>query len=262
MYYHRAVISYKGSGYFGWQDLGANEEKPTVQASIQQVLKKICKYQDCSISAASRTDGGVHAQGQVAKFSIPIELESEKLLQGMNSLLPDDIRILKCEECSKAFNPNRDSKSKSYHYYFCMDRISNPILNELVAHIPSTNDGQTTTRVDLEKMKQACELFIGEHDFYSFATRDANSGSTVRRIFNCEILRADLSVFGSEVYYLKIEGNGFLRQMVRYIVGALIAAGRGEIGPEEIGEALENHREQKLSPKAKAHGLHLIEIFY
>lgn len=262
MYYHRAVISYKGSSYFGWQDLGANEEKPTVQATIQQVLKKICKYQDCSISAASRTDGGVHAQGQVAKFSIPIEVESEKLLQGMNSLLPNDIRILKCEACSKAFNPNKDSKSKSYHYYFCVDRISNPVLNDFVAHVSSITENNETDAIDLEKMKQACKLFVGEHDFYSFATRDPNIGSTVRSIFNCEIVKAGLSGFANEVYYLKIEGNGFLRQMIRYIVGSLIAVGRGELGLEDIGEALENHREQKLSPKAKAHGLHLIEICY
>lgn len=262
MYYHKAIISYKGSGYFGWQDLGVSEDKPTVQAAIQQVLKKICKYQDCSISAASRTDGGVHARGQVAKLTISVEVESEKLLQGMNSLLPDDIRILKCEPCAKEFNPNRDSRSKSYHYYFCMDQIYNPVLNDIVAHAPFIIDGQTATASALEKMKQACKIFEGEHDFYSFAARDANIGSTVRRILSCEILEAGLSVFDNDVYYLQIEGNGFLRQMIRYIVGALIEVGRGKLGLEDIHAALENHQDQKLSPKAKAHGLHLIEIYY
>ena len=141
MYHHRLVISYKGTSYFGWQDLGANEQKPTVQASIHQILKKICNYQSCTISAASRTDAGVHAQGQVAKITIPIEIESGKLLLGMNSLLPDDIRILQCEPCAAEFNPNKDSKSKEYHYYFCTDSIYNPVLNDIVAdivtHIPS-----------------------------------------------------------------------------------------------------------------------------
>ena len=78
MYHHRLVISYKGTRYFGWQDLGTGEEKPTVQASIHQILKKICKYQSCTISAASRTDSGVHAQGQVAKITIAVAIESEK----------------------------------------------------------------------------------------------------------------------------------------------------------------------------------------
>ena len=104
MYHHRLTISYKGTNYFGWQDQGASEQKPTVQASIQQILNKICKYQGCTISAASRTDAGVHAQGQVVKITIPVEIDSGKLLLGMNSLLPDDIRILQCEPCAAEFN--------------------------------------------------------------------------------------------------------------------------------------------------------------
>ena len=96
MYYHRLVISYKGTSYFGWQDIGAGEQKPTVEASIHQVLKKICNYESCTISTASRTDAGVHAQGQVIKITIALAIESGKLLLGMNSLLPDDIRILQC----------------------------------------------------------------------------------------------------------------------------------------------------------------------
>ena len=118
MYHHRLVISYKGTRYFGWQEQATGESKPTVQASIHQVLKKICRYQSCTISAASRTDSGVHAQGQVVKITITLAIESGKLLRGMNSLLPDDIRILQCEPCSAEFNPNKDSKSKEYHYYF------------------------------------------------------------------------------------------------------------------------------------------------
>lgn len=262
MYYHRAVISYKGSSYFGWQDQGESREIPTVQATIQQALNKICKYQECSISAASRTDGGVHAQGQLVKFSIPVDIESEKLLLGLNSLLPDDIRILKCEVCAKEFNPNRDCKSKIYHYYFCLDRVANPILSEIVAHIPSLVESQNNSTIDLEKMQQACELFIGEHDFYSFSARDENISSTIRNILRCEILKAETSVFGSETYYLKIEANGFLRQMIRYLLAALVEVGRGRLELEGISDALEHHRENKLAPKAKAHGLHLIEVCY
>ncbi|NQV71079.1 MAG: tRNA pseudouridine(38-40) synthase TruA [Pseudohongiella sp.] len=274
MFYHRAVISYKGSNYFGWQDLGAGEEKPTLQAAIHQVLKKICKYQECGIAAASRTDAGVHAQGQVVKFALPIEIESEKLLQGMNSLLPDDIRVLKCEACQAGFNPNRDSNSKKYHYYFCVDRISNPVLHDIVAHVPSISEGQTasdnqtasddqkTGTIDLEMMQQACEIFIGEHDFYSFAARDANIASTVRKISSCEILRAKFSSFGNEIYCMEIEGDGFLKHMVRYIVAALFEVGRGNLGLDDISEALKDRQQEKLSAKAKSCGLHLIEICY
>ena len=262
MYHHRLVISYKGTGYFGWQDLGASEKKPTVQASIQQILQKICKYQSCAISAASRTDAGVHAQGQVVKITIAIAIESRKLLLGMNSLLPDDIRILQCEPCAAEFNSNRDSKSKEYHYYFCTDPIYNPALNDIVAHIPSSSKSSATELLDIELMQRACKLFIGEHDFYSFARRDANISSTFRTIFSCEILRAQPSTFCNEIYYLKIVGNGFLKQMVRYIAGALFALGRHQLSLSSISEALDNHKEEKISSKARSQGLHLIQICY
>jgi tRNA pseudouridine38-40 synthase len=262
MYHHRLVISYKGTSYFGWQDLGTSEQKPTVQASIHQVLKKICKYRSCTLSAASRTDSGAHAQGQVAKITIAIAIESGKLLLGMNSLLPDDIRIVQCEPCAAEFNSNKDSKSKEYHYYFCTDPIYNPVLNDIVAHIPSNSKASATEPLDIELMQRACKFFIGEHDFYSFARRDSNIVSTFRTIFSCEILRAQPSTFGNEIYYLKIVGNGFLKQMVRYIAGALFALGRNQLSLNNISEALVNHKEEKISSRAKSRGLHLIQICY
>jgi tRNA pseudouridine38-40 synthase len=262
MYHHRLVISYKGTRYFGWQDLGAGEQKATVQASIHQILRKICKYQSCTISAASRTDSGVHAQGQVVKFTIPIAIESEKLLRGMNSLLPDDIRILQCEPCAAEFNPNMDSKSKEYHYYFCTDPIYNPVLNDFVAHIASDSKASTAGPLDIELMQRACKLFIGGHDFYNFARRDTNIGSTFRTVFSCEILQAQPSTFDNKIYYLKVVGNGFLRHMIRYIAGALFALGRSQLSLSDISEALVDHKEEKISPKAKSHGLHLMQICY
>ena len=257
MYHHRLVISYKGSNYFGWQDLGERDEKPTVQATINEVLKKICKQQKCNISTASRTDAGVHAQGQVVKITIPLVIASEKLLLGMNSLLPEDIRILKCESCPASFNPNRDSKSKEYHYYFCTDPISNPIYNDIVAHITSRRG-----TLDIKRMQEACKYFIGEHGFYSFAKRDATMPTTLRTIISCEILEAKSSIFGSKIYYLKIVGTGFLRHMVRYIAGALFEIGKKQLSVNDVAEALVTHKEKKVSAKAKAKGLHLIEIFY
>jgi len=262
MYHHRLLVSYKGTRYFGWQDLGTSEQKPTVQASIHQILNKICKYQSCTISAASRTDSGVHAQGQVVKITIAIAIESGKLLLGMNSLLPDDIRILQCEPCAAEFNSNKDSKSKEYHYYFCTDPIYNPVLNDIVAHIPSSGKASATEPLDIELMQRACKLFIGEHDFYSFARRDANISSTFRTIFSCEILQAQPSTFGNKIYYIKIVGNGFLRHMIRYISGALFAVGRGELDLGGISEALVNHNEEKICPRARSRGLHLIQICY
>ena len=262
MYHHRLIISYKGTSYFGWQDLGIDEQKPTVEANIRQVLNKICKSKSSTISAASRTDAGVHAQGQVVKITIALLIKSEKLLLGMNSLLPDDIRILQCEPCEVGFNPNKSSKSKEYHYYFCTDMIHNPVLNDTVAHIPSSIKASTTEFLNIELMQRACKLFVGEHDFYSFAKRDTNMNSTIRTVLSCEIVHVQPSSFSNEVYYLKIVGTGFLRYMVRYIAGALFALGKNKLSLSDISEALENHKEEKISPKAKSRGLHLIKICY
>nr|WP_242689869.1 tRNA pseudouridine(38-40) synthase TruA [Sulfurimonas aquatica] len=251
-------MSYKGSSYYGWQDLGENQEKQTVQATIHHALQKICKYQSCNISVASRTDAGVHAQGQVIKISIPLEIASEKLLLGMNSLLPDDIRILRCEHSQAAFNPNKDAKSKEYHYYFCTDGVYNPLTNDITAHIPSSN----TNPLNIKLMQEACKLFIGEHDFYSFAKRDASMDSTIRTIISCEIVRVEHSLFANELYCLKIVGEGFLRYMVRYIAGSLFSLGREQLSLTDINEALKNHKEKKISSRAKSRGLHLIRVAY
>jgi tRNA pseudouridine38-40 synthase len=257
VYHHRLIVSYQGTNYYGWQDIGEGEKKPTIQASIDQVLQKICKSPDCTIATTSRTDAGVHAQGQVIKVTIPLAIDSDKLLLGMNSLLPHDIRILDCNPSTKAFNPNKESKSKEYHYYFCTDTIYNPMLYDAVAHIHLTSKS-----LDIALMQEACKLFIGEHDFYSFAKRDTTMQSTFRTIVSCEIIKTQTLGFDSEVYYFKIIGEGFLRYMVRYIAGALFALGRDEISLNDISEALASHKEEKLSPRAKSRGLHLIEVNY
>ena len=262
MYHYRFVITYKGTNYFGWQDLGVHQDKPTIQASIEKALSKICNYENCTISAASRTDAGVHAQGQVAKVTIPLAITSEKLLLGMNSLLPDDIRILKCFPCHEQFNPNQDSTSKEYHYYFSTESISNPILNDIVVYVPTYHMSSTPEPLNIEAMKEACELFIGKHDFYSFAKRDTTMHNTFRTIISCEILQMQASPLGNSIYYLKIVGEGFLRYMVRYIVGTLFALGKTQLSLNDVSEALINRKEKKISVRAKSRGLHLIEITY
>lgn len=262
MQYHRLVVSYKGTHYFGWQDLGEGENKPTVQRTIHQVLKKICKQRSCSLAAASRTDGGVHAQGQVVKVSLDLEIDSEKLLRGMNSLLPQDIRVMRCEPCPQEFNPNRDSASKEYHYYFSTDAIHNPLLSDFVTQLRPANAGTIAESIDIVLMQQGCELFVGEHDFQNFAKYEVNIGSTRRTVFSCDIQRASFSTFGDNVYCLRIVGDGFLRNMVRYMAGTLFALGRKQLSANSISEALSCSKAEKLSAKAKARGLHLISINY
>lgn len=261
-YHYKVVIAYKGSQYFGWQDLGDGGKKPTVQFSITQVLRKICKFTDCKVSAASRTDAGVHARGQVAKLSISIDIPAEKLQLGMNSLLPNDIRIMTCHHCLPAFNPSQDSVSKIYRYYFSLDEVSTPLLNDMVASVVLCEDPQSNKILRLETMSQACEHFVGEYDFYSFSVNDKQVKSTVRRILRLELQQAHFSDMSNDTHYFEIEGTGFLRQMIRYIVGALFELARGKLNIIEIQAALHQRNEHKLSVKAKARGLHLIQVNY
>ena len=259
MHYFRVEIAYKGTHYFGWQAQSIDtlhEERPTVEGTILNVLKKISNYQRCTISAASRTDGGVHAQGQIAKITLPIEVSSEHLLMGLNSLLPADIRILKCLPSTKDFQPSRDSVSKEYHYYFVVSPVDNVATTDIALHLPVKRNAP----VDLALLRAACQLFVGIHDFYSFSSRDKRIATSVREVFYCDIHQADFSPLAENMYYLKIIGGGFLKYMVRYLMGALLELARGRITLDDIAVCLQQHQEKKLSPRADAKGLHLINI--
>ncbi|MGK0499265.1 MAG: tRNA pseudouridine38-40 synthase [Oceanicoccus sp.] len=259
MFYYRVSIAYKGTHYFGWQAQSSDslhEEKATIEGTILQALKKISNYQACTLSAASRTDGGVHAQGQLAKISIATEISPEYLLMGLNSLLPADIRIVDCQLASKDYQPNRSSVSKEYHYYFDTAVVANVASADIALHL-ATNTLQAET---LALLRSACQLFVGQHDFYNFSSRDNSSGSTRREIFECDILPANFTPLAKNIYYLKIVGGGFLKYMIRYLMGALIELSKGRITLEDISVYLQQHQQDKLSPKAPAKGLHLINI--
>lgn len=259
MYYYRVTIAYKGTHYFGWQAQSADtlyEERPTVEGTIQNALKKITNYQPCTISAASRTDGGVHAQGQKAKISISKEISPENLLLGLNSLLPADIRILSSAPSTKNYQPNRSSVSKEYHYYFSTSTVDNVATSDIALHL-AVKDFEPE---GLALMRTACQLFIGEHDFYNFSSRDKSVSTSVRQVFYCDIHQASFSPLADNMYYLKIIGDGFLKYMVRYVMGALLELARKDITLDEIRLYLQQHKEGKLSPKANAKGLHLIHI--
>ena len=259
MYYYRVTIAYKGTHYFGWQAQSTNtlhEEKPTIEGTILNALKRITNYQPCTISAASRTDGGVHAQGQRAKITIFDEISSESLLLGLNSLLPVDIRILKCVPSTKDYHPNRSSVSKEYHYYFVASLVDNVATSDIVLHLPV----KYFEPENLALLRSACQLFIGRHDFYNFSSRDKSVSTSVREIFYCDIHQTSFLPLVDNMYYLKIIGDGFLKYMIRYLMGALLELARRRITLDEIALYMQQHQEHKISPKAKAKGLHLINI--
>ena len=258
----RVLVSYKGSNYYGWQDLGDGGKKPTIQFEILQSLRKICNYEECLVSGASRTDAGVHALGQVAKLTLPIEIAPKRLQLGLNSLLPSEIRISACEICGPDFNPAKKNSSKTYRYYFSIGEITSPILSDIVSQLSLTKNDSACAKLALEKMRKACRLFVGEYDFYNFSTNDKKVKSTVRKISRLELLNANSMYFGREVYYFEINGDGFLKHMIRYIVGSMFDLAKDVIDFEEIKNALQVRLPHKISAKVKSKGLHLIKINY
>lgn len=259
MHYFRVTIAYKGTQYIGWQAQSQNtlhEKRPTIEGTILNVLKKIVNYQPCTISAASRTDAGVHAQGQLAKITLPKDIDSARLLMGLNTMLPSDIRILTCTTSTKEYQPTKTNISKEYHYYFTTSPVNNVATSDIALHVP-LGDNESDTLALLHK---ACLLFIGQHDFYNFCSRDTSVKTSIRQIFYCDICQLPSSPLTTKMYYLKIRGNGFLKHMVRYIMGTLLDLAKGRITLVDIALFLEHHQDKKLSPKAKSLGLHLWHI--
>lgn len=259
MYYYRVKIAYKGTHYFGWQAQSQDtlyEEKPTIQGTIHNVLKKISNYQPCSISGASRTDSGVHAQGQIAKIALPKKINTDNLLLGLNSLLPQEIRILECKPSIKDYQPQRSSISKEYHYYFTASTVENVAISDIAHYLPVNN----LDPENLALLRECCQLFVGEHDFYNFSSRDKRVVTSVRQIFYCDIHQTSFLPLSDNIYYLKIIGDGFLKYMVRYLMGALMKLAKRSISLNDIKLYLQQHQEKKLSNKADSKGLHLIHI--
>ena len=263
MFYYKITLAYKGTAYFGWQAQSVDtthEIKPTVQGVVQNALRKVAKYRDCSLSATSRTDAGVHAKGQVAKIGLETEMSAERLYMALNAQLPDDIQITHCEKCDKQFNPHSFATSKEYHYYFSPYELSNPALSDIADCIFCRVVENHPHRERFDKMVDGCQLFVGSHDFHNFCNKDKNISSTVRTVTSCDIHPAHFGPLCNELYYIRICGNGFLRYMVRYIVGALFEVFKGTLELDDIKRALASQQPKKITLKARAKGLHLIGI--
>lgn len=243
----RIEVAYDGTAYHGWQ------VQPGL-ATIQGVLEEIVSGLEggpVSVEGSGRTDAGVHALAQVAAFSLINPIPTPNLQKALNRLLPRDIRIDKVSEAAPAFHPRFDARAKTYEYRIYRGEVCPPFERQYVLHHPYPLNEETMIRM--------APLLEGEHDFSAFASSDENDGlgrSKVRTIFESR-----LSPGGPGLLY-RVRGSGFLKHMVRNIVGVLLEAGKGNLDETALRERLQPGCGIPAGPSAPARGLFLIAVEY
>lgn len=240
----RLIIEYNGTNYVGWQ---TQKNGIAVQQIISDELKKLCG-EDIALHGSGRTDSGVHALAQVAHFDTSCRIPGDKFQYALNVGLPADIRIRHSEETDADFHARFDVKRKSYRYAVLNRNHSSAFTpnNALHVYFP----------LRLDKMKEAAELFVGEHDFLAFKATGTKVENTVRTIY-----RSEWSADGDMLYY-DVTGSGFMYNMVRIMVGVMLDIGLGRMDKSCIESAFESRQRKELGVTAPAKGLYLARVQY
>ena len=239
----KLVIEYDGTNYLGWQ---VQAQGPTVQGTLEEKLA-LLTGEKVSLMGSGRTDSGAHALGQVANFKTKSRMEARTLRKALNSLLPPDIAVIGVEEVDEDFHARGSAKSKMYEYRILNREIRSVFHREVAWHLPQ--------KLSLREMKEATRFLIGEHDFSSFRSVGTPTKTAIRKVFKAEWKREKEGFLRFE-----IEATGFLKQMVRAIVGTLVEVGKSKITVEEFRKILESKDRKNGGPTAPAHGLFMKEV--
>lgn len=243
----KVTLCYDGTEFHGWQ---IQPDLPTIQGELQRVLAEI-EGAPVPVTGSGRTDAGVHALAQVAAFTLRNPIPAANLRRAMNRLLPPAIRILSVDEAAADFHPIRDAVAKTYEYRIWRAEICPPFERRYLHHYPYP--------LDVARMEALAPLLEGEHDFTAFAASDKSDAlglSKVRTIFSSRMERR-----GDRLIY-RVRGNGFLKHMVRNIVGTLLEAGKGNLEEADLRRLLEAPAGVKAGPTAPPCGLFLVGVDY
>lgn len=242
---YRLKIQYDGTKYRGWQRQRGNSD--TVQGKIEQVLGRLYG-KELEIAGAGRTDAGVHAYCQIANFHLETKDTPDKIRDSLNEYLPQDIRILEVEQAGERFHSRLNATGKVYEYHL--------VKKDYYDVFARKYSWQMEKELDLEKMRKAAELLLGQHDFKGFCTRASKKKSTIRRLDAVKVWETKKDIF------LRFEGSGFLYHMVRILTGTLVEIGAGERQIESIRQVLETGDRTLAGETAPAQGLTLISVKY
>jgi len=241
----KLLIEYDGTNYHGWQ---IQPKAVTIQQVIEEKISLMTKQPE-RLVAAGRTDAGVHALGQVASFRTSSSIPIKAFQRGLNSLLPADIIIKSAAEAEENFHPQFGAKRKTYRYVILNRQLPSAVYCRYSWHIP--------TLLDLPAMKRAAGNLLGRQDFSSFQGADPDAPDPVREVF-----MAEWSTEKKDLLLFTIEADGFLKHMVRNIVGTLVEVGRGKISGEEFEKIIERRDRRLAGPTAPPQGLFLLEVKY
>lgn len=242
----KAIISYDGSGFSGYQ---VQPNGRTVQEEVERVLTHMNRGQFTRIIASGRTDTGVHAVGQVIHFDTPLSIPPSSWVRALNSQLPGDIRVMSVEEVREDFHARYDVQWKTYRYKWTLEEIPLPFERLLLSHIPGK-------KPDIDRMREAADALVGEHDFRSFSAANTSIQDFVRTIYDVRIER-----YGQQLH-LVITGNGFLYNMVRIIAGTLWEVGVGKHRPDEMAAIIAAKDRSQAGRTAPPQGLYLEKVGY
>ena len=243
----RMTVSYDGTAFHGWQ---VQPGLPTIQHTLETVLAEI-EGAPVAVAGSGRTDAGVHALAQVAAFFLANPIPVENLKKAMNRLLPRDIRVLAVSEAAANFHPRYQATAKTYEYRIYRGEICPPFDRHYVHHYPYP--------LDEARMMELAPVLEGEHDFSAFAASDEKyrlGQSQVRRVFSSQAARQ------GELLIYRVRGSGFLKHMVRNIVGVLLEGGKGNLARADVEVRLQPGCGIPAGPTAPARGLFLINVEY
>jgi tRNA pseudouridine38-40 synthase len=239
----KLIIEYDGTNYAGWQ---VQPNGLAIQQVLEEVLARITNH-PVRLRSSGRTDAGVHARGMVACFPTEVTHPLTAFREGANSLLPPDIAIRAAADVPTGFDPRHDARSKHYRYTIHNAPCRSPLVRRTSWHLRPP--------LDLDRMQRAAAVFVGEHDFAAFRTTGCAARTTVRRIDEVMVTRADESIV------IDVRGSGFMRNMVRIMAGTLVEVGLQRLPVEQVARCLADPT-VGAGPTAPAQGLCLMEVEY